>query len=106
MTAFTEALYLELKSIQSAVTIQALCPGFTYSEFHDVMHVDRSKVGRSSLWLRAEYVVDESLKGLASGKLFVVPGWRYKVLVSLIPKLSTSLRLAFETAGPKRLSGK
>ena len=106
MTAFTEALYLELKSIQSAVTIQALCPGFTYSEFHDVMHVDRSKVGRSSLWLRAEYVVDESLKGLASGKLFVVPGSRYKVLVSLIPKLSTSLRLAFETAGPKRLSGK
>ena len=29
MTAFTEGLYLELKSVQSAVKVQALCPGFT-----------------------------------------------------------------------------
>jgi short-subunit dehydrogenase len=102
MTAFTEGLYLELKSVQSSVKVQALCPGFTYSEFHDTMKVDRKKLAPSSLWLRAEYVVHESLKALASGKLFIIPGWRYKALVSLISKLPTPLRLAFEAAGSKR----
>jgi len=31
MTSFTEGLYLELKGARSAVKVQALCPGFTYS---------------------------------------------------------------------------
>jgi short-subunit dehydrogenase len=104
MTAFTEGLYLELRSIQSAVKVQALCPGFTYSEFHDTMKINRKIVAPPSLWLRAEYVVDESLKGLAQGKLFVVPGWRYKTIVALASKLPTSLRLAFEAAGTKKKS--
>lgn len=106
MTAFTEALYLELQSIRSAVKVQALCPGFTYSEFHDTMRVDRSRIASSSLWLRAEFVVAESLKGLASAKLFVVPGWRYKAIVGLISKLPMPLRLAFEKAGTKRAHGR
>jgi hypothetical protein len=33
MAVFTEALYLELRSIHSAVKVQALCPGFTYPSF-------------------------------------------------------------------------
>lgn len=106
MTAFTEALYLELRSVQSAVTVQALCPGFTYSEFHDTMNADRKTTARPSLWLRAEYVVEESLKALPSGKLFVIPGWRYKLIVALASKLPTQLRLAFEAAGAKRKTSK
>jgi short-subunit dehydrogenase len=102
MAAFTEGLYLDLQSVQSAVKVQALCPGFTYSEFHDTMHVDRKGLAPSSLWLRAEFVVDESLKALPRGKLFVVPGWRYQAIVALVSKLPTPLRLAFETAGSKR----
>ncbi|HEY6451555.1 MAG TPA: SDR family oxidoreductase [Steroidobacteraceae bacterium] len=103
MTAFTETLYLELKSIGSAVKVQALCPGFTYSEFHDVMRVDRRMLGSPSLWLRADQVVDASLKGLSTGTLFVVPGWRYRLLVALLTKLPASLRLALESAaGTKR----
>src|SRR5579883_2177794 len=42
MVVFTEGLYLELKSMGSAVAVQALCPGYTYTEFHDVLGVDRS----------------------------------------------------------------
>ena len=104
MTAFTEGLYLDLQSVQSAVKVQALCPGFTYSEFHDTMHVDRKGLAPPSLWLRAEFVVDESLKALPRGKLFVVPGWRYQAIVALVSKLPTPLRLAFEAAGSKRRS--
>jgi len=67
MTSFTEGLYLELKSSRSAVRVQALCPGFTYSEFHDVMHVDRDSLAPPLLWTKAEFVVDESLRCLARG---------------------------------------
>jgi short-subunit dehydrogenase len=35
----------------------------------------------------AEEVVAASLKGLEKGKLFVVPGWRYKLLVAIMRML-------------------
>ena len=40
MNSFTEGLALELKSVGSRVRVQALCPGYTLSEFHDVAGVD------------------------------------------------------------------
>jgi hypothetical protein len=82
INSFTEGLYLELKSAGSAVRVQALCPGFTYSEFHDVMGMDRSRIP-GFLWLRAEDVVEMSIAGLARGKLFVVTGGAYKAIVIL-----------------------
>lgn len=96
MTAFTEGLWLELASIRSAVRVQALCPGYTYSEFHDTMNLDRTAIAPPSLWLRAEYVVDESLRALSQGRLFVVPGWRYKAIVAAASKLPVPLRLILE----------
>lgn len=80
----------------SAVKVQALCPGFTYSEFHDVAQVDRKKRAPGSLWLDAEFVVDESLKGLRRGKLFVTPDWRYKAIAAAVTKLPVWARLAVE----------
>jgi short-subunit dehydrogenase len=107
MTAFTEGLYLELRSIRSAVKVQALCPGFTYTEFHDTAHIDRKSMAPPSLWLQAEFVVDESLRALTRGKLFVVPGWRYKAIIALVSVLPNSVRLAVEAAGArKRPSGR
>jgi short-subunit dehydrogenase len=91
MNAFTEGLYLELKSIGSPVKVQALCPGFTYSEFHDVAGMDRNLIAKS-LWLSAEDVVEASLRGLDSGNLFVVPGWRYKFLVRLLAVVPNGLQ--------------
>lgn len=80
MNSFTEGIDLELRSAGSPVKVQALCPGFTRSEFHDVAGVDRNRIPRR-LWMSAEDVVDASLAGLAEGKLFVVPGKIYKTLV-------------------------
>jgi short-subunit dehydrogenase len=105
MVAFTEGLYLELKSIESAVKVQALCPGFTYSEFHDTAKVERSTKAPSWLWLKAEDVVDGSLRALAKGKLVVVPDWRYKVIVGFLSFLPAPLRRAFEAAGTKEKTG-
>jgi uncharacterized protein len=99
MNAFTEGVYLDLKVVGSAVKVQALCPGFTYSEFHDVMGVERSSIPRW-LWMSADSVVDASLNGLESGKLFVVPGWPYRLAVMLMMRLPARLRLSLEAASP------
>lgn len=83
MNAFTECLATELAGRGSPVTVQALCPGFTLSEFHDVVGIDRATVP-ASLWMTVDFVVEESLRGFDRGKLIVVPGWRYKLLVALL----------------------
>lgn len=101
MNHFCEGIHLELQSIGSAVRIQALCPGFTYTEFHDVMKVDRGAVAKW-MWMDANDVVEESLKGLEAGRLFVVPGWQYRWGVRLLTRLPTAWRLRLEADSPHR----
>lgn len=96
VAAFCEGLYLDLQQAKSAVTIQALCPGFTYSGFHDVMGEDRKRIAPPSLWLTAEHVVNDSLAALPRATLFVIPGWRYKCLAAIIRALPLWLKLRFE----------
>jgi short-subunit dehydrogenase len=100
MNAFTEGLYLELKQARSPVRVQALCPGYTLTEFHDVIGVDRKTVA-SSLWTPVDEVVDASFEGLKSNKLFVVPGWRYKFIVALLRVLPRALLHAGSSIGDK-----
>jgi uncharacterized protein len=102
MTAFTEGIYLELDSINSAVSVQALCPGYTYSEFHDRLRDDRYAIAPPSMWLPAEFVVDESLKALPRRKLYVVPGWRYQAITAVVTKLPVVVRLAMEQASLRK----
>ncbi len=97
MTTFTEGLYLELRGMRSNVTVQALCPGFTYSEFHDAMGADRSRLAGPAFWLTAEEVVDASLDGLGRRKLFVIPGWRYRLIAAFLSAVPTPLRLRIES---------
>jgi len=83
MNSFTAGLYAELEVQKSPVKVQALCPGFTLSEFHDTLGMDRSPIPQS-MWMTADFVVSESLRGFDEGKLFVIPGWRYKLIVMLM----------------------
>ena len=101
MTVFTEGLYLELQSIHSNIVVQALCPGFTYSEFHDAMGVSRQRLASPSLWMTPEYVVDQSLEGLGKRKLFVIPNWRYRLIAAFFSKIPTAVRLKVEAAAGK-----
>jgi uncharacterized protein len=91
INSFTEGLYIELKGIHSPVRVQALCPGFTHSEFHDVIRMDRSRIPRS-LWMTAEDVVDASLRGLERNRMIVVPGWRYRLFLAIFPRIPRFLR--------------
>lgn len=82
LNTFSEALQAELSG--TGVKVQALCPGFTLTEFHDTPEYEpdhRSKVP-AELWMTAEAVVQESLAALASNKVIVVPGWQYRALVA------------------------
>ena len=80
MAAFSEGLYLEMRRAAPGVSIQALCPGFTYSEFHDVAGIDRAKIS-SSLWLQTGDVVRVSLDSFAPiQSMTAVPSWTSPIL--------------------------
>jgi len=83
MNSFTEGLALELTAAGSPVKVQALCPGYTRSEFHDAAGLNREHIG-AGMWMSAEEVVGESLRGLDRGKTFIIPGWRYKAATLLL----------------------
>jgi short-subunit dehydrogenase len=99
MRDFSEGLRLELDTLHSPVVVQALCPGFTYTEFHDVLGSNRKQIAKQ-LWMRADFVVGESLQALASRQLIVIPGWRYKLLVAIGTRLPLSWRLWMERQSP------
>jgi short-subunit dehydrogenase len=102
MNSFTEALAVELRTLGSPVKLQALCPGFTVTEFHDVMGVSRSIVPRG-WWLTSEQVVDDSLRGLEQDKLIVIPGLRYKIYVFLLALIPNWLRRSLTVAFARRV---
>ncbi len=99
MVAFTEGLALDLGSMGSGVKVQALCPGFTYTEFHDVMGVSRDRIARI-LWMHSEDVARRSLEGLDKGELIVTPGWGYRMFTAIFPRLPLKLRMALEARSP------
>jgi short-subunit dehydrogenase len=101
MTSFTEGLAIELVTKQSPVRLQALCPGFTYSEFHDRMGVDRNPIPKQ-LWMTADFVVAESLRGFDRGQVVVVPGWRYKIIVAFIKAMPGPLMRRIAAVGARR----
>lgn len=110
MTSLTEGLYLELRTAHSNIIVQALCPGYTYSEFHEKLGASESRPGPRGFWLTAEEVVNASLNGLSRHKLVVIPGWRYQLVYAIISKLPTNVRLAFESfaaarSQPKQVAG-
>jgi short-subunit dehydrogenase len=83
INAFTQGLAMELGAQGSPVKVQALCPGFTLSDFHDVVKMDRSRIP-SSLWLTADFVVEESLRAFGGSKVVVIPHWRYKMITTFM----------------------
>lgn len=77
---------LSLESRDHGIRVQALCPGFTYSEFHDVTGA-RQLVSRmpKRMWLDAETVVAASFDGLDADRVICVPG-RFNRLLKFIGK--------------------
>lgn len=68
---FSEGLWAETK--KKGVVVQALCPGFTKTEFFDQAKMPTTvPFGTTTV----EYVVERSLQALERKKQFVIPGWK------------------------------
>jgi hypothetical protein len=88
LVRFSEALSAEYGS--GGVHATALCPGFTYTEFHDVLGTrDRMNVMPKFLMLDATKVAREGYEAVMRGEPVIVNGWIYRVLVwlqTVLPK--------------------
>jgi uncharacterized protein len=87
---FSEALAAE--NAARGVHVTAVCPGFTYSEFHDVTGT-RAKMQSvpALLWLDAPRVAREGYDAVMRGQSVVVNGRIYRLLVWLNGALPPSL---------------
>ncbi|MEI2730995.1 MAG: SDR family oxidoreductase [Dermatophilaceae bacterium] len=80
-TVFSEGLARELAG--TGVTVTAVCPGFTHTEFHSRAAINMSRLPEF-LWLDADAVARAGLDDVAKGRTVSVPGWQYKALVGLL----------------------
>ncbi len=84
VTMFSEALSVQMQG--TGVTITAVCPGFTHTEFHERANADMSHVP-ARMWLEASTVVSEGLADAAKGRPVSVPSRQYKTLVTAVRTL-------------------
>jgi len=81
VNSFTEALHEELRGTR--VRVQALCPGFTHTEFQQRAGIDVSTLP-AYVWMTPEAVVEASLAALRRGQIVCVPGRLNRLLTLLI----------------------
>ncbi|SRR5579883_488125 len=92
LVKFSESLALENR--KRGVNVCALCPGFTYSEFHDVTGA-REKVSKMPgwLWMRADEVVHLGLDAVERGRIVYVTGRINRMIKALFKLLPDRLAL-------------
>lgn len=97
---FSECLALETAS--KGVNVTALCPGFTYSEFHDVNGM-RSSISKlpKFLWLSSEQVAKLGVDAVESGKTKVITGRANKIIALLCKYLPDWLARALVASKSK-----
>ncbi len=88
VNTFTEALHEELRG--TGIYVQALCPGFTRTEFQARAGVDVSDLP-SFAWMTPQAVVDASLSAWRRGDLICIPGIGNRALMTLSSALPRSL---------------
>lgn len=83
LIAFSE--WANVQYAGDGVSVTAVCPGFTHTNFHERMGLAPGKEGVPSfLWLDAENVVRESLRDAARGKAVSIPSLRYRTIVAVV----------------------
>lgn len=88
VVSFTEGLAGGLAG--TGVRVQALCPGFVRTEFHERAGIDKSSLPKA-WWLSVDQVVAGSLRDLEKGRVLSVPGMQYKALTTVAGMIPRNL---------------
>ena len=91
VTVFSESLAGQLAG--TGVTVTALCPGFTHTDFHASADIDIDKTSAigKRLWLDADRLVRDCLADVDAGRVISVPGKQYKVATQLLRHVPRSI---------------
>lgn len=81
LVVFSETLQLEVK--EKGIRVQALCPGFTRTEFHGKMIGFNPSVIPKFLWMTPDDVAKESLNAVEKGKVLCIPGLKNRIIYLL-----------------------
>jgi short-subunit dehydrogenase len=98
LVRFSQSLHLETQG--TGVHVTALCPGFTYSEFHDVTG-SRDLVNQTIpawLWLGADEVAAAGYEAAEANRAISVPGAPNKALAALAKVVPDDWALALMAA--------
>ncbi len=80
------------------VTVMALCPGFTKTEFHERMGVRR---GTGFMWLDVDVLVEKALADFDKGRVYSIPGAQYRVIAGLTRLVPSRALQTFQSLGRK-----
>lgn len=100
---FSQSLCLE--TLQTGVHVNALCPGFTYSEFHDV-NGSRAQISQATpewMWLGADEVAAAGYEAVEAGRPICVPGAPNKAVVALSKLLPEEWSMALMASQGSRI---
>nr|WP_319398311.1 SDR family NAD(P)-dependent oxidoreductase [uncultured Carboxylicivirga sp.] len=101
LVSLSECMFMDLKPYN--IHVQALCPGFVKTEFHQRQGI-KEQIGwveQQMLWMNKERVVKLSLKHLTSGQPICIPGFINQLLYrisSMIPRRLYYSISAYRTA--------
>ena len=94
VNSFSEWAHHEYKP--RGVTVMALCPGFTKTEFHQRMDVRR---GTGFMWLEPEFLVRRALEDFDKGRAYSIPGAQYRTITALTRLIPNRALQAYQSIG-------
>jgi short-subunit dehydrogenase len=94
VNSFSEWAANEYRS--QGVTVTALCPGFTKTEFHERMDVTR---GSGFMWLDPDRLVSTALADFDKGRVFSIPGVQYKAIAGVSRVVPNRILQKFQSIG-------
>jgi hypothetical protein len=90
VTSFSESLHEEARG--TGVTVTAVLPGFTRTEFQERANFDGDTNVPSFAWMTADAVAKEAIACTAKGKAICVPGLGYRIAAALTTPAPRSVK--------------
>jgi uncharacterized protein len=104
MIRFSQSLHLEAQAQAHGVHVSALCPGFTFSEFHDVngMRAHITQTTPPWLWMGADEVAAAGYEAVEANRPICVPGAPNKAVAALVKLIPDDWALALMASQSSR----